>query len=74
MTRRTLSPIELRLVGLLRADVITRRQFEILVLRYEHNLSLSQIALALDVSRGTVTSTIARAHQKIRLHTTLEAA
>lgn len=71
---RPLSPTETLLITHYRAGVLTARQFHILVLRYEHNLTLSQIELALDVSRGTVTSTIARAHQKIRLHTTPEAA
>jgi RNA polymerase sigma factor (sigma-70 family) len=74
LTRRDLSPVETRLITLYRAGVLGPRQFHIMVLRYEHALSLSQIALALNVSRGTVTGTLSRCHQKIRLHNILEEA
>lgn len=57
-----------RLLDLHKAGVLTRRQWYILELRYSHRLTLNQIALALDISRGTVTSTIKRAQQKIDLH------
>jgi DNA-binding CsgD family transcriptional regulator len=65
---RTPTPLEQRLLRYLRAQTLTRRQFEMMVLHYEHNLSLGQIALALDVSRGTVAGTLRRSRQKIEIH------
>lgn len=56
------------LADLVAAGVITQREHEILELRYANNLTLYQIALALDISRGTVTNTLRRAHQKIEIH------
>jgi RNA polymerase sigma factor (sigma-70 family) len=67
MTRAP-SQVERRLIAYLRAEIITRRQFELMVLYYEHNLSHGQIALALDVSRGTVSGTLRRCRQKIEIH------
>lgn len=56
------------------AGVITRRELEILELRYTHGLSLNQTALALDISKSTVQSTERRAFQKIRIHDRKDAA
>jgi RNA polymerase sigma factor (sigma-70 family) len=53
---------------LLTARVITQREHQILELRYANNMTLYQIAQALDISRGTVTNTLRRAHQKIEIH------
>lgn len=69
-----MSPVEKRLVGLRRLKVVTDRQCEILVLRKAHNLSIAQVALALDISPSTVHSTTKRALQKIEIHYRKEAA
>lgn len=63
-----------RLLALRKAEVLTDREWHVLMLRFVHELTLGQIALALDVSRGTVSGTIRRAVQKAEIHERKEAA
>lgn len=56
------------------AEVITRREFEVLELRYTHNMSQRTVALAIGRSRSTVRSIEERALQKINLHERSKAA
>lgn len=54
--------------------VITRRELEILELRYTHGLSQRTTALALNVGRTTVRDLEKRGLDKIRAHENQEAA
>jgi DNA-directed RNA polymerase specialized sigma subunit len=68
------NPSSRRLLDLHHAGVITRRELEILELRYTHGLSQRTTALALGMGRTTVRDLEKRGLNKIRSHETKEAA
>lgn len=57
-----------QLLTLHTTGIITRRELEILELRYTHGLSTRTTALALGLGRSTVRDHEKRALQKIRIH------